>query len=309
MNGILAVDKPKGLTSHDVVARVRRLSGQRRVGHAGTLDPMATGVLVVCLGEATRMSDDLMRGIKWYLARVLFGIRTDTDDAMGEVLERRAAAFSPADLETAALSQVGKLSQIPPNFAAIKQQGRPAYKAARAGEVVTLSAREVVVHSLSILATRQSVADPTLGVPSMILSDLLICCSKGTYIRAIARDLGTALHCGGHLIGLRRLASGTITTGDCLGVAALEGLAAAGGFTAIANRLLPLDHAVSGIPAALLGAKQENQARSGRLLAIPGGGGDRQIRLYGESGELVATAQSAGAAGFHPDRVFSGAVV
>jgi tRNA pseudouridine55 synthase len=306
MNGILAVDKPKGLTSHDVVARVRRLSGQRRVGHAGTLDPMATGVLVVCLGDATRMSDDLMHGTKWYLARVLFGIRTDTDDAMGEVLERRAAQFSRADLESAARAQLGRLAQIPPSFAAIKQQGRPAYKAARAGETVTLTARDVVVHSLAVLASRQSVIDPALGTPNLALTDLLICCSKGTYIRAIARDLGAALHCGGHLVGLRRLASGSITTRDCVGVAELEGLAAAEGPAAVASRLLPLDYAVNEIPAALLGAKLENQARSGRLIAIPDRGGDLHIRLYGERGDLVATAHSAGVGGYHPDRVFSG---
>ena len=226
MNGILAVDKPKGLTSHDVVARVRRISAQRRVGHAGTLDPMATGVLVVCLGEATRMSDDLMHGTKWYLARVLLGIRTTTDDAMGDVLERRAATFSLQEVEHAARLLVGRLNQVPPNFAAIKQQGRPAYKAARAGEAVTLTARDITVHSLAILATRQSAADPATDLPPTTLADLLICCSKGTYIRAIARDLGTALNCGGHLVGLRRLASGAISTRDCVGVAELEASAA-----------------------------------------------------------------------------------
>jgi tRNA pseudouridine55 synthase len=306
MNGILAVDKPKGLTSHDVVARVRRLFGQRRVGHAGTLDPMATGVLVVCLGDATRLSDDLMRGTKWYLARVVLGIRTDTDDAMGEVLERRAAEFSQTDLEGAARSQVGRLEQIPPNFAAIKQQGRPAYKAARAGETVSLTAREVVVHSLAVLATRQAAADPGLGIPNLTLADLLISCSKGTYIRSIARDLGAALDCGGHLSGLRRLASGAITTSDCVTLAELERLAAGVGQSAPADRLLPLDYAVNGIPAALLGARLVNQARSGRVLTLPRANGE-QIRLYEEGGELVATARAVGAGGYHPDRVFSGA--
>jgi tRNA pseudouridine55 synthase len=309
MNGILAVDKPKGLTSHDVVARVRRLFGQRRVGHAGTLDPMATGVLVVCLGDATRMSDDLMHGTKWYLARVVLGIRTDTDDAMGEVLERRAAEFSHTDLEWAARSQVGRLEQIPPKFAAIKQQGRPAYKAARAGETVTLTAREVVVHSLAVLATRQVAADPGSGIPNLTLTDLLISCSKGTYIRSIARDLGAALGCGGHLSGLRRLASGAITTNDCVTLAELERLAAVVGRSAPVDRLLPLDYAVNGIPAALLGIGLVEQARSGRVLALPPAVSEQQIRLYGEGGELVATAHSVSVGGYHPDRVFPGAAL
>jgi tRNA pseudouridine55 synthase len=308
MNGILAVDKPKGLTSHDVVARVRRLFGQRRVGHAGTLDPMATGVLAVCLGDATRMSDDLMHGTKWYLARVVLGIRTDTDDALGEVLERRAAKFSQTDLEDAARSQVGRLAQIPPTFAAIKQQGRPAYKAARAGETVTLTAREVAVHSLAVLATRRVAADPGLGMPNLTLADLLISCSKGTYIRSIARDLGAALGCGGHLSGLRRLASGAITTNDCVTLAELERWTAGEGQSAPADRLLPLDYAVNGMPAALLGARLVNQVRSGRLLTLPRAN-DEQIRLYGEGGELVATAHAVGAGGYHPDRVFSGAAL
>ncbi len=306
MNGILAVDKPKGLTSHDVVARVRRLSAQRRVGHAGTLDPMATGVLVVCLGEATRMSDDLMHGVKWYLARVLLGINTTTDDAMGETLERRDAALSLAEVEIAARSQVGRLRQVPPNFAAIKQHGRPAYKAARAGETVTLTARDVVVHSLAILGVRVSVADSSADLPPSTFADLLICCSKGTYIRAIARDLGATLHCGGHLTGLRRLASGAITTRDCVELDELEASASVSGMAAIAERLLPMDHAVNDLPAALLGGRLESQARSGRLLALPGSRDIGQIRLYGESGVIIATAHSAGGGAFHADRVFSG---
>jgi tRNA pseudouridine55 synthase len=307
MNGILAVDKPKGLTSHDVVARVRRLSAQRRVGHAGTLDPMATGVLVVCLGEATRMSDDLMLGVKWYLARVLFGVSTTTDDAMGDVLERRAAALTLPEVEHAARSQVGRLNQIPPNFAAIKQRGRPAYKAARAGEIVSLAAREVMVYSLAILAWRELAGDSAADVPPSTQADLLICCSKGTYIRAIARDLGTFLHCGGHVIGLRRLASGAISTRDCVGVAELEAAVDVAGPAAVAGRLLPLDYAVNNMQAVLLGGRLESQARSGRLPALSGAGDGRQVRLYGESGGLIATAHSLGVDTFHPDRVFSGA--
>src|SRR6185437_10671118 len=163
MNGILAVDKPKGWTSHDVVARVRRWSGQRRVGHAGTLDPMATGVLVVCMGEATRMSDDLMRGVKWYLARIRFGVRTDTDDAMGQVVEHRPVGFQIAELESALRGQMGNIRQVPPAFAAIKQHGRPAYKAARAGELVELAPRPVTVYTIALLSLNDAQIETAAG--------------------------------------------------------------------------------------------------------------------------------------------------
>ncbi|MGH2386977.1 MAG: tRNA pseudouridine(55) synthase TruB [Chloroflexota bacterium] len=306
MNGILAVDKPKGLTSHDVVARVRRWSGQRRVGHAGTLDPMATGVLLVCLGEATRVSDDLMRGAKWYLARIRFGVRTTTDDAMGEAIERRASMFSDEDLEHAARLQVGYLEQVPPAFAAIKLQGRPVYKAARAGEEVILAARSVVVTSLTILSSGQDAADPDSDCLPTSWADVVVSCGKGTYIRAIARDLGNALGCGGHLAGLRRLASGAITTRQCASVADLGVDAGAEGPPAVAKRLLPLDYALDDRPAALLGAGLERQARSGRVIAVPGVTDAAELRLYGESGEAAAVARAAGAGLYHPDRVFSG---
>jgi tRNA pseudouridine55 synthase len=214
-----------------------------------------------------------------------------------------------ADLEGAARSQVGLLHQVPPDFAAIKQQGRPAYKAARAGETVIMNARDIAVHSLAILAVRVSAADPAVDLPPVTLADLLICCSKGTYIRAIARDLGTALNCGGHLVGLRRLASGAICTGDCVGLAELEAAAAVAGPAAVTERLLPLDHAVNDVRAAVLGSRLESQARTGRLLTFRGGGDDSHLRLYGESGNLIGTAHPQGAGIYHPDRVFAGATV
>lgn len=300
MNGILAIDKPRGWTSHDVVARVRRWSGQRRVGHAGTLDPMATGVLVVCLGEATRLSDDLMRGVKWYLARVVFGISTNTDDAMGEILERRPARFTWPDLEQAACAQVGRLQQVPPAFAAIKQQGRPAYKAARAGEAVTLAPRSVDVYALVILAASEA-AEPT----TQPWADLLISCGKGTYIRAIARDLGEVLACGAHLSGLRRLASGAITTSECAQIAEMQAAVEQDGPAAVAARLAPLDLAVDDLPACLLGPDLEVRARSGREIVLPGAHPAPCARLYGEDGVLVALASGLGGGRFHPDRVFA----
>jgi tRNA pseudouridine55 synthase len=305
MNGILAVDKPKGWTSHDVVARVRRWSGQRRVGHAGTLDPMATGVLLVCLGEATRMSDDLMRGVKWYLARIQFGIRTDTDDATGQAVEHRPEAFLVSDLEAALQRQAGSIQQVPPAFAAIKQQGRPAYKAARAGEVVELAPRSVTVYTIALLAMNEGGVEIATGGSPARSADLLISCSKGTYIRSIARDVGEDLGCGGHLSGLRRLASGSITTRNCATVSTLEEAVATGGPAALASRLLPLDLAVSGLPACVLGGVLETLVRAGRQVAVPVTPAIPDLRVYGSNGELVAMAAPAGDQLYHSHRVFA----
>ncbi len=309
MNGILAIDKPKGWTSHDVVARVRRWSDQRRVGHEGTLDPMATGVLVVVLGEATRLSDDLMHGTKWYLARVRFGIRTDTDDAMGRTIEQRPPRFSLADLQDALRPLVGSISQVPPAFAALKQQGRPVYKAARAGETVTLAPRPVNVHSISLLATNDCLEDAPTAHMEIQSADLLISCSKGTYIRAIARDVGEALGCGGHLSGLRRLASGTITTLDCIPASVLEEAAACGGPLDIEARLLPLDFAVGTVPACVVGSNLEALIRTGRRWSLPTATAAGALRGYSSRGDLAAMARSVGAQEYHPHRVFASAGV
>ncbi|MGH2408919.1 MAG: tRNA pseudouridine(55) synthase TruB, partial [Chloroflexota bacterium] len=261
--------------------------------------------LLVCLGEATRMSDDLMRGVKWYLARIRFGIRTATDDATGQVLEQRLPAFLVTDLEAALRRRIGNIQQVPPAFAAIKQQGRPAYKAARAGEVVELAPRAVAVHAIALLSVHGGRAETATGASPVQSADLLISCSKGTYIRSIARDVGEDLGCGGHLSGLRRLASGSISSLNCAAVPTLEEAVAAGGPAALASRLLPLDLAVSDRPACLLGGALESLVRAGRQVAVPVAHPFSDLRLYGASGELTAMAAPAGGHLYHPHRVFA----
>ena len=315
MDGILAIDKPLGITSHDVVARVRRLAGQRRVGHAGTLDPLASGVLLLCLGEATRLSDLLMDGDKWYLARVALGAGTSTDDAEGGVVRRAEPAFDHAILQAALAAQVGALRQVPPAFAAIKRGGVPDYQRARAGEEVVRTPRAVAVHAIALLthmtrAVRLNGADgpETALLPTL---DLLIGCGKGTYIRSIARDLGDALGCGGHLAGLRRLASGAFTTRDCRQLNDLERCCREEGSQAIARALQPPDLALSAWPAAALGPEQALRARRGMLLReLPEG--PPRLRIYDDQGGLLALAYWSGvaaqgpAAGYHPKTVFAG---
>ncbi|MGH8889994.1 MAG: tRNA pseudouridine(55) synthase TruB [Acidothermaceae bacterium] len=195
--GLVVVDKPGGMTSHDVVARVRRFAGTRRVGHAGTLDPMATGVLLVGIGRATRLLGHLSLHDKRYLATARLGQTTSSDDAEGVLIESRSGASITADdVKAAATAFVGEIEQRPPAVSAIKVDGKRAYALARAGTEVVLASRKVVVTTFNVLDVRAH--DDVVDV------DLDVTCSSGTYIRALARDLGDALGVGGHLTALRR---------------------------------------------------------------------------------------------------------
>jgi tRNA pseudouridine55 synthase len=210
VTGILNIDKPAGWTSHDVVGKVRRLLGQKSVGHAGTLDPLATGVLLVCAGQATRVSEYLMAGRKVYRATVQLGLTTDTCDIEGApIATAPVPELTQADLTQALGAFVGELAQIPPAFSAIKQAGVPAYQRARRGETVTLTARPVTIHQIELLAWQ----------PPLLTLD--VTCDPGTYIRSLARDLGAALGCGGTLAGLRRLRSGRFGVADAVSLDAL----------------------------------------------------------------------------------------
>jgi tRNA pseudouridine55 synthase len=199
-SGLVVVDKQAGMTSHDVVARVRRLAGTRKVGHAGTLDPMATGVLVLGLNRATRLLGHLTLTDKRYAATIRLGVSTTTDDAEGEVIATApTGALTDEAVRQALEAFVGEIDQVPSAVSAIKIAGKRAYARVRDGEVVELPARRVTVHSLEVVST-------SLGDAAEV--DIEVHCSSGTYIRAIARDLGEALDVGGHLTALRRTAVG-----------------------------------------------------------------------------------------------------
>ena len=206
-SGLVVVDKPGGMTSHDVVSRVRRALGTRKVGHAGTLDPMATGVLVLGAERATRLLGHLMLTEKTYSATVRLGQTTTTDDAEGEVTATASAAHLTEDVVRAALAAFqGEISQVPSTVSAIKVGGKRAYARARAGEEVELKARPVTIHELTAADFRHE--------GDLLDLDIRVRCSSGTYIRAIARDLGAALGVGGHLTALRRHAVGPFTLDD-----------------------------------------------------------------------------------------------
>lgn len=214
---VLVVDKPTGPTSFDVVRKVRRAARTRHVGHGGTLDPLATGVLPVCLGEATKLAPFLLDADKEYDVTIRLGIETDTDDAAGQVTARHDATAIDQARVAAALGPLrGAIAQVPPAYSAIKREGRPLYDYARAGETIAVAPRSIVVHALELVRFHS---------PEAI--DLHVRCSKGTYVRALARDLGRALGVGGHVVALRRTRSGPFSLSEARPLE--EVLAALGG--------------------------------------------------------------------------------
>jgi tRNA pseudouridine55 synthase len=216
-SGLVIVDKPPGMTSHDVVARIRRLAGTRRVGHAGTLDPMATGVLVVGVEKATRLLGHLALTEKEYLATIRLGQATDTGDADGTVVSAAPAGeLALARVRAAAAALTGEIQQVPPAVSAIKVGGRRAYQLAREGAAPVLAARTVTVDEFTI-------TDPRPAGPAGALLDVTaaVRCSSGTYVRALARDLGSSLGVGGHLTMLRRTRVGPYRLSDARGLAEL----------------------------------------------------------------------------------------
>ena len=251
-DGLVVVDKPAGWTSHDVVARVRRLAGTRKVGHAGTLDPMATGVLVVGVERATRLLTYVVGADKEYTATVRLGVATTTDDAEGEALARAGAAgVDEAAVRAAVVPLTGAIEQVPSSVSAIKVDGQRSYARVRAGEDVVLAPRAVTVARFDVHAVRPAVAPGEDGDVPVLDVDVTVVCSSGTYIRALARDLGAALGVGGHLTALRRTRVG----GYGLDVAhTLEELAAE-------LRVLPLAAAAR----ALLPARELTEAEARAL--------------------------------------------
>lgn len=216
-DGLIVVDKPAGMTSHDVVARIRRLAKTRRVGHGGTLDPMATGVLIIGVNRATRLLTYVIGAQKSYAATIRLGESTITDDAEGDVTAVVPAGQVGDEAVRAGLAaQVGEIDQVPSAVSAIKINGERAYKRVREGETVVIPARRITVHRLDVLDIRRPTGRDVVDI------DIDVTCSSGTYIRAIARDLGATLGVGGHLTALRRTAVGGMTLDAASTLAALE---------------------------------------------------------------------------------------
>ena len=297
--GILNVDKPAGITSYRVVSLVRRLSGVKKVGHAGTLDPLATGVLLVCLGQAARVSEYLMELPKTYRATVRLGVATDTFDAEGEpVFEGDASSVDEAALRAALEWLARQEEQVPPAFSAVKVGGTPAHRLARAGKPVALKPRRTTIERIDLLAFRPP------------LAEIEVRCGKGTYIRTLADDLGKRLGCGGHLAALRRTAVGPFDVEEALSLERLEAAFAEGAWREL---LLPLDYGLGHIPAVYLEMEAEKDVRHGCPLAgdspafkrLPAAENGQRSRAYGEDGSFVGILRYDGAARlWRPQKVF-----
>jgi tRNA pseudouridine55 synthase len=254
VDGVLLLDKPTGLTSNAALQRAKRLFNAEKAGHTGTLDPLASGLLPLCFGEATKFARFLLDAHKRYRATVRFGITTTTQDAEGEILETRPVTLDRAQLEAALPAFTGALRQTPPAYSALKFQGRNYYEYARAGIEIPRPPRDVHVESL-VLAEWSS-PDATLDVV----------CGKGTYIRALAADLGSALGCGAHLVALRRTGTGDFGVNDSIALAALEAMDA----TLRDALLLPVDASVAALPRLDIDIEGATSLRQGRAIAAAG---------------------------------------
>jgi len=279
-DGILVVNKEPGWTSHDVVAKVRRIMGMAKVGHAGTLDPAATGVLPILLGRATRIAEYLLEWDKEYRAILRLGETTDTQDATGRVLSQAdASGISEDTLRQAVARFRGPQRQIPPMYSAVKVGGKPLYKAARAGETVERADRAIVVHALDILAVDGR--DVTLNVV----------CSKGTYIRTLCADIGQALGVGGHLYALERLRVGPLSIDQALTVEQVTAQASIG---MIEKHVVTLNQALDRFPALRVNGEQARCVLHGGAVAPAGLGGlsvsaePVPVRLQDDDGRLLA---------------------
>jgi len=271
-DGILILDKPAGLTSHDAVNRVRRATQIRQVGHAGTLDPLATGVLVVCLGQATRISEYLLGHDKAYRATIRLGLETNTYDADGEILATRDVHVDRAAVERALAQFVGAIEQVPPMYSAIKRDGQKLYELARQGIEIEREARAVVIRSIELCEYQPP--DATIDVR----------CSAGTYIRSIAHDLGAALGTGGHLIRLTRTAAGPFVIDQAITLEAFEAAAREGRWH---TYLRTIDEALSDWPLEVLAESDQIRALNGAPIFTlkPGG---THCRAHDERGQLIA---------------------
>lgn len=289
MNGFLVIDKPSGVTSFSMVSLVRRLTGMRRVGHAGTLDPLASGVLPVAVGYATRFIEYMDDALKTYVAAVRFGEATDTYDAAGAVTARGdASGVTAAAVESALREFVGEIVQTPPVFSAIKVAGKPLYRYAREGTDVAVAARTVFVESAVLRGYAGGAAE------------IEVRCGKGTYIRSIAHDLGQRLGCGAHLAALRRTSSGGLSLADTFTPDVLTLLAGEG---RLADAMLAPDRAVERRPAAILADEHSVDVACGRDVTFAPARAVDLCRAYSAEGAFLGVLRRRSGDSWHPEKV------
>lgn len=285
ISGALLLDKPVGITSNRALQVVKKLYRAGKAGHAGTLDPLASGLLVVLFGEATKFAAPLLDDDKEYLATLKLGERTATGDAEGEVLERKPVSVTEPALVAVLGRFEGEIEQVPPMYSALKRDGVPLYRLARRGETVERGVRPVRISRLQIVRF----ASPLL--------ELRVRCSKGTYVRTLAEDIGAALGTVAHLAGLRRTASGRFGVADAVPLAELEALSP----EARANRLLTLAHLLQELPRADLDAPAAARFRNGQ--AVPCSAAEGVCGVYGPDASVIGLGRCDGAGMLHPVRL------
>jgi tRNA pseudouridine55 synthase len=269
VHGILLLDKPTGITSNAALQSVRRLFGATRAGHTGSLDPMATGLLPICLGEATKISAFLLDADKRYRFTVRLGVTTDSGDADGEVIDEREIGEIPQHAVESALEAFrGDIEQVPPMHSAVKLDGQPLYRLAHKGQTVERKARATTIHRLDLIAFDGR--DLELEVK----------CSKGTYVRTLATELGAMLGPGGHVITLRRTGAGPFTDSDLVELDALHREAEGGGPSALDHHLLPVDAGLQDWPAVTMHPDIADFVRQGQAVQVPGAPASGSVRLY-----------------------------
>jgi tRNA pseudouridine55 synthase len=293
MDGVLAINKPSGMTSHDVVQAVRRILREKRVGHTGTLDPLATGLLVLCMGKATRIARYLEAGEKEYTAVMRLGVITDTQDSEGRILETRKYTPPVREAIIGLMGRfTGSIMQEPPVFSAIKVSGVPSYKLARQGRAKPLAPRHVTIFSIDLL----EYDDPFIS--------LSVRCSKGVYIRTLCADIGNALGMGAHLTGLVRTRSGRFRLDNAV---TLESLSEAASSAAVDSVLVSIDEALAEFPVAKIDEAGAGKIVHGSSISWPEmqpAGRDALMRVHGPSGSLLAVARTV-AGMLKPELVFA----
>ena len=293
LDGILLLDKPAGLSSNQALQHVRRLYRAEKGGHTGALDPLATGLLPLCFGEATKIAGLLLGGRKAYEAQIRLGATTDTDDADGTILrERPVPALDRARVEAALQPFLGRIRQRPPIYSALKQGGEPLYAKARRGEIIEVAEREVEVQEIRLLA---------LDGPVLRLA---VACGSGTYIRSLARDLGEMLGCGGHITALRRTWVEPFLSPDMLTLDQLQALAETGGEAALDARLLPVEAGLAHFPALALDADQARRLGQGQVLPISGIAPAETINITDLNGRSLGLGELREDGSLRPRRLF-----
>ena len=299
LNGILNIEKPYGITSMETIRRLKRVSNQKRIGHTGTLDPIATGVIPICFGKATRLADQIMRHNKEYIVKIHLGITTDTYDSLGKIIEEKdISSISLKNLDALLPQFRGEILQIPPMYSALKHNGKRLYQIARAGLEVPRAPRKVSVQSIELIDF------------SLPFVELKIECSKGFYVRSLANDIGRLLGCGAIMSALVRTKSGPFHLEDAIPLAEAEEKFRNSDYQKI---LMPVDVAVSHLPIINVNSKQARDLSNGKLISIKDTDAARlsdssfdEFRVYDPFGTFVGIVSNGhGSDNWHPEKIFN----